>query len=58
MSAEFAIALTVLGFGSMWACWKLGYEAGQNYIIEQFRDYCEGRKSRETSPCRDDRQGE
>lgn len=58
MSAEFAITLAVLAFGSMWACWKLGHEAGQNEILDQFRDYCEWRDSQKTLPRRDNRQGE
>jgi hypothetical protein len=58
MSAEFAIALALLSFGSMWACWKLGHEAGQNEILDQFRDYCEWRDSQKITPCRDNQQGE
>jgi hypothetical protein len=58
MSAEFALALFFLAFGSMWACWKLGFEKGQDDILEQFSDYCDRRNAEQesTQACRDNRQ--
>lgn len=49
-------ALALLAFGSMWACWKLGYEAGEEKILQEFSDYCKRRDCQKISPCRDDRQ--
>jgi hypothetical protein len=47
MSAEFAIALAVIAFGSMWACWKLGFEAGQNDILDKYQEYYRKRRASE-----------
>ncbi len=47
MSAEFAVSIAAVAFGSMWACWKLGFEAGQNDIIEKYQDYYRQRRASE-----------
>jgi hypothetical protein len=39
MSGAFAISVGILVFASMWACWKLGFQAGQQDIIEKYQDY-------------------
>lgn len=43
MSAEFAIALAVLGLGSCYASYRLG----QQNILERFRRYSDRRRERE-----------
>jgi hypothetical protein len=39
MSPEWVLVSSLLAFGSMWACWKIGFEAGQNDIIQKYQDY-------------------
>jgi hypothetical protein len=58
MSDTFAICFALLSFGSMWACWKLGYERGQNDTIKEFSDYCDQQdaKRKSTQSRRDNRQ--
>jgi hypothetical protein len=40
MSGVFATCVAALVFASMWACYKLGFAAGQADIITKFQDYC------------------
>jgi hypothetical protein len=47
MSAELAISLALIAFGAMWACWKIGFEAGQNDAIDKFQDYYRKQRKQE-----------
>jgi hypothetical protein len=47
MSAQFAFGIAAVAFASMWACWKLGFEAGQNDILEKYQDYYRRRRAAE-----------
>ena len=47
MSGAFAISLTVIAFASMYACWKLGFQAGQDDIIEKYQDYYRSQRANE-----------
>lgn len=49
MSGAFAITLAVVVFASMYACWKLGFQAGQEDIIEKYQDYYRRRRAEEES---------
>lgn len=47
MSGAFAISVAVVVFASMYACWKLGFQAGQEDIIEKYQDYYRRRRAAE-----------
>lgn len=47
MSGAFAISVAVVVFASMYACWKLGFQAGQEDIIEKYQDYYRRRRASE-----------
>ncbi len=47
MSGSFAFTLAVIVFASMYACWKLGFQAGQEDIIEKYQDYYRRRRASE-----------
>lgn len=47
MSGAFAISVAVIVFASMYACWKLGFQAGQEDIIEKYQDYYNRRRAEE-----------
>ena len=50
MSAECAIAIAVIAFGSMWACWKLGFESGQHDILDKYQDYYRRQRDSKKDP--------
>lgn len=47
MSAELAMSLALIAFGAMWACWKIGFEAGQNEVIDKLQDYYRKQRKQE-----------
>jgi hypothetical protein len=56
MNPEEAIFLAALAFGSMAACWHLGYQSGQKSVLKEFESYCDRRDAGLQQPRRNNRQ--
>jgi len=56
MNPEEAVILASLAFGSMWACWHIGYQSGQKSVLKEFESYCDRRDVGSQKTRRDNRQ--